>query len=180
MLVKKTTLYILVWPRYQTRASHWAFGPLTAYVIIPLFLKVTFLMTTFITDGNIKPLIVINEVFVWFFILPIIDIIVVSAITIIMINWTYSHERRTSTLTWRLQRTCLRRNGERWWSFSRCWNWSDNELANPPNGNCHLVIGLISQEGGLTTTIVRAPVLKDDPEYKWALYSLTSTSSSSL
>ena len=29
------------YPRYQTRASHWAFGPLTAYVIIPLFLKVT-------------------------------------------------------------------------------------------------------------------------------------------
>ena len=85
MLVK-STLYILVCPRYQTRASHWAFGPLTAYVIIPLFLKVTFLMTTFITDGNLNPLVVINEVFVWFFMFPIIDIIVVSAITIILIN----------------------------------------------------------------------------------------------
>ena len=43
---------------------------------------------------------------------------------------------------------------------------SDTDLANPSNGNCHPVISLISQEGGLTTTIVRAPVLKDDPEYK--------------
>jgi len=64
---------------YQTRASHWAFGPLTAYVIIPLFLK------------NI---------------------------------------------------------------------YADMEAAE------NLLEAEWGEEGGLTTTIVRAPVLKDDPEYK--------------
>jgi len=64
---------------YQTRASHWAFGPLTAYVIIPLFLK------------NI---------------------------------------------------------------------YADMEAAE------NLLEAEWGEEGGLSTTIVRAPVLKDDPEYK--------------
>jgi len=64
---------------YQTRASHWAFGPLTAYVIIPLFLK------------NV---------------------------------------------------------------------YADMEAAEK------LMEEEWGKEGGLTTTIVRAPVLKDDPAYK--------------
>ena len=36
------------WCRYQTRASHWILGPLTAYVIIPLFLKVAFQFKIFL------------------------------------------------------------------------------------------------------------------------------------